>query len=225
MSLLDINNTVMDFQSAAIRCLESGFQVLELHMAHGYLMHQFLSPISNQRDDDYGGCYDNRVRFPLAVARAVRNVWPDNLPLFVRISATDWADGRQELMTLSEKSPPRSNAWNLLESIAFSRQLKDLGMDLIDCSSGGTLASADIPIEPGYQVPFSEMIKKECGIMTAAVGLITDPQQAESILQKQQADAVFLGRELLRNPYWVIDSSSYFGIPMPPPNQYKRAYE
>jgi 2,4-dienoyl-CoA reductase-like NADH-dependent reductase (Old Yellow Enzyme family) len=130
MSLLDINKAILDFESAATRCLKSGFQVLELHMAHGYLMHQFLSPISNQRDDDYGGCYENRVRFPLAVALAVRNVWPNDLPLFVRLSATDWADGRQELTTHFENNATRSNAWNLLESITFSRQLKDLGIDL-----------------------------------------------------------------------------------------------
>lgn len=174
------------FRDTARRALEAGFQVLEIHMAHGYLLHEFLSPLSNQRTDLYGGSYANRVRFPLAVTEAVREVWPEAFPLFVRISATDWAEG----------------GWDIEQSVTLARDLKERGVDLIDCSSGGTLPDAKIPAGPGFQTPFATRIRKEVGIASGAVGLITDPMQAEQIVATGLADCVFLARELLRDPYW-----------------------
>lgn len=154
-------------------------------MAHGYLCHQFLSPLSNQRRDEYGGNLENRARFPLEITQAVREIWPDHLPLFVRISCTDWMPG----------------GWDLAQSIELCRRFKEMGVDLIDCSSGGMLPDAPIPIGPGYQVPFAAAIRREVGMATGAVGLITQPFQAEQIVATGQADAVLLGREFLRNPY------------------------
>lgn len=219
MTEADMSETINAFVEATERCVVAGFEVLELHMAHGYLMHQFLSPISNHRQDIYGGTLENRMRFPLTIAQAVREKWPKHLPMFARISATDWAHGVDEYKMCS----PRMDSWGLFESIVFAGKLKEIGVDLIDCSSGGTLPHAVIPAEPGYQVPFSAAIRKQTGIMTAAVGLITDPIQAETILLERQADAVFLGRELLRNPYWPMDAFQSFKLKPQRPKQYERA--
>ena len=214
---------ISDFERAAARSLKAGFQVLELHMAHGYLMHEFLSPISNVRQDQYGGSLENRMRFPLEVAKAVRKIWPDELPLFARISATDWAEGPDELKAIAEKRATGSKSWNLAESIIFCLRLKEAGIDLIDCSSGGTLPRAQIPVGPGYQVPFAEVIRRESGILTAAVGMITDPVQAEAILVQQQADAIFMAREFLRDPYWPARAARSLGVKIQSPKQYGRS--
>lgn len=195
------------FTDAAERARDAGFQVVEIHMAHGYLLHEFLSPLSNHRTDGYGGPFENRVRLPLAVARAVRAVWPDDLPVFVRISATDWTD----------------DGWDLDQSIRFAAALKELGVDLIDCSSGGLLPSAVVPASPGYQVPFAQAIRHRTGILTGAVGLITQAHQAEEIVRSGSADAVFLGRELLRSPYWALDAAGKLGAEVDWPPQYLRA--
>lgn len=218
----DIAQVICDFERATERSVKAGFQVLELHMAHGYLMHEFLSPISNRRQDEYGGSLENRMRFPLEVAHAVRRKWPSDLPLFARISATDWADGADEL-NASPQSASNGLSWNLNDSIVFCNRLKELGIDLIDCSSGGTLPHAAIPTGPGYQVPFAETIRRELNMMTAAVGMITDPEQAETILIEQQADAIFMARELLRNPYWPALAARSMGINIDRPNQYMRS--
>lgn len=217
MSSSDMDILILDFVSAAQRSLKAGFQVLELHMAHGYLMHEFLSPLSNQRTDSYGGSLENRMRLPLAVAKAVREVWPQELPLFVRLSATDWA-AKDEFAMISD-----NHSWDLASAIAFSKALSSLGIDLIDCSSGGTLAAANIPIKPGYQVPFADIIRQEAQILTAAVGLITEPEQAEDILEAQQADAIFMGREFLRNPYWPLQVARTFDMKVDKPQQYGRS--
>lgn len=223
MSLSDIKKAISDFEKAAERSLKAGFQVLEIHMAHGYLMHQFLSPISNLRKDQYGGTLANRMRFPLEVAKAVRNIWPADLPLFARISATDWAGGINELSGIAEKKASGEESWNLSQSIILCRELKTIGIDLIDCSSGGTLTNAQIPVGPGYQVPFAQAIRKESEIMTAAVGMITDPLQAEAILQEQQADAIFMAREFLRDPYWPLHAARSLGVKIQKPVQYGRS--
>ncbi len=223
MTAEDILKAISDFEAAAVRSREAGFQVLELHMAHGYLMHEFLSPVSNRRTDEYGGSLENRLRFPLAVAKAVRNKWPAELPLFARISATDWAAGPEELDNAAARRAPDTGAWCLADSIALSRRLKENGIDLIDCSSGGTLPDAKIPTGPGYQVPFAETIRREVEIRTAAVGMITDPVQAESILHLKQADAIFMAREFLRNPYWPRQAARAFGVKLPKPVQYGRS--
>ena len=217
MTMDDIDQVREDFVSAAGRCLAAGFQVLELHMAHGYLLHEFLSPLANHRKDKYGGSLENRMRFPLEITRAVREVWPRELPLFVRISATDWVRDDEWNLVSDNRS------WDLASSITFSRALKAAGIDLIDCSSGGMLANASIPVTPGYQVPFADIIRKEAQIMTAAVGLITEPQQAESILASGQADAIFMARELLRNPYWPLQTARAFEVKTDKPRQYGRA--
>lgn len=183
------------FKDAAERALKAGFEWLELHAAHGYLIHQFLSPLSNKRVDDYGGSFENRVRFLLETASEVRGVWPDKHPLAVRLSCTDWEEG----------------GWDLPQSIELSKQLKKLGVDLIDCSSGGASPTAKIPVGPGYQVPFSEAIKKEAGIATAAVGLITEPDQAEAIITIGKADIVLLARAELRDPYWPVHAAKALG--------------
>lgn len=203
----DMNRVVAEFTRAAQRSLSAGFKVLELHMAHGYLLHQFLSPISNLRKDMWGGTFENRLSFPLKVAAAVRKVWPENLPLFVRISCTDWVE----------------NGWDLSQSIEFSNRLKDLGVDFIDCSSGGAVPDARIPAAPGFQAVFSDAIRKAVGIATGAVGLITAPAQAEQLLVTEQADAVLLGREFLRSPYWPMLAAAELGVDLTWPDQYKRA--
>jgi 2,4-dienoyl-CoA reductase-like NADH-dependent reductase (Old Yellow Enzyme family) len=196
------------FDDAAKRALKAGFKVLELHAAHGYLFHEFLSPISNKRDDEYGGSFENRCRFLLGVTKSVRAIWPDDLPLFVRISASDWVEG----------------GWDLPQSVELSKQLKDLGVDLIDCSSGGMTPDAKIPAGPNYQVPFAEGIKRDAKIATGAVGIITDPLQANAIIESGQADMVLLAREMLREPYWPLLAAMALGVDesAPWPNQYER---
>jgi 2,4-dienoyl-CoA reductase-like NADH-dependent reductase (Old Yellow Enzyme family) len=180
---------IMDcFAKAAHRAIEAGYKVLEIHSAHGYLIHEFLSPLSNHRKDEYGGSFENRIRLLLGVVKSVQSVWPDKLPLFVRISATDWADG----------------GWDVNEAVKLAPILKNEGVDLIDCSSGGMVPWAKIPFGPGYQVPFSDRIKNETGILTGAVGMITEARQAEEILAKNQADLILIGRESLRNPYFPL---------------------
>jgi 2,4-dienoyl-CoA reductase-like NADH-dependent reductase (Old Yellow Enzyme family) len=195
------------FVQAARRAYQAGFRVAEVHAAHGYLLHQFLSPISNQRTDQYGGSFENRTRLLLDIVTAVRGVWPENLPLFVRISATDWTDG----------------GWDLEQSLALVLLLKSQGVDLIDCSSGGNLSSAKIPVGTGYQTAFSERIRRETGIKTGTVGMITGSAQADHIIRSDQADLVLLGRELLRDPYWPLRAARELGHPTPWPAQYVRA--
>jgi 2,4-dienoyl-CoA reductase-like NADH-dependent reductase (Old Yellow Enzyme family) len=181
---------------------------VEVHAAHGYLLHSFLSPLSNQRTDAYGGGYDNRVRFPLEVVAAVREAWPAHLPLLVRLSASDWAEG----------------GWTLEETVALARRLKALGVDLVDCSSGGLVPDARIPTGPGYQVPFARAVRQGAGLPTGAVGLLTEPAQAEQVLAHGDADAVFLARELLRDAYWPQRAARALGERTTPPVQYARAW-
>jgi 2,4-dienoyl-CoA reductase-like NADH-dependent reductase (Old Yellow Enzyme family) len=207
MSRGDIDLVTSQFAQAARRALVAGFDVIEIHMAHGYLLHEFLSPISNQRTDDFGGSLDHRMRVPLRVARAVREAWPRELPLLVRISATDWVEG----------------GWDLNQSIEFARELKKLGVDLIDCSSGGSAPQAKVPVGPGYQVPFAQAIRREAGIATGAVGMITEARQAEHIIATGQADVVLLARELLRDPYWPLHAAASLGAEIAWPRQYERA--
>lgn len=196
-----------DFEQAAQLALAAGFQVVEVHMAHGYLLHQFLSPLSNRRSDEYGGILMNRMRFPLQVAKRVREVWPQELPVLVRISATDWVKG----------------GWDLAQSLELCRALKGLGIDLIDCSSGGLVPDAAIPAGPGFQVPMAARIRQEVGIPTGAVGLITAAVQAEQIIATGQAEVVFLARELLRNPYWPMHAAKELKAEHAWPVQYLRA--
>ena len=195
------------FVGAARRALDAGFDVVEIHAAHGYLLHQFLSPLSNRRDDGYGGSFANRVRFPLEIVQAVRAAWPDDRPVFMRVSSTDWVDG----------------GWNLSSSIELAKLLKAVGIDLVDCSSGGLVPDAKIPAGPGFQTPAAAAIRREAGIATAAVGLITSPQQAEQIVATGQADAVFLAREFLRHPYWPLEAARALGAEIEWPKQYARA--
>ncbi|MEA5140202.1 NADPH dehydrogenase NamA [Arcicella rigui] len=190
-----IEKVVNDFKMAAARALEAGFSVIEIHAAHGYLVHQFLSPLSNQRTDEYGGSFDNRIRLLLEIIAGIKSVWPKNLPLFVRISATEWAEG----------------GWNEADSIRLVHILKNVGIDLIDSSTGGNIYNAKIPIGPSYQVPFAQNIKRETGILTGAVGLITTSTQMESILVTGQADLIFLARELLRDPYFPLRAAAELG--------------
>ncbi|CAI9085178.1 NADH:flavin oxidoreductase/NADH oxidase [Candidatus Methylacidiphilum fumarolicum] len=206
MTHKDIHRVEEDFARATQRARKAGFQVLEIHMAHGYLLHEFLSPLSNKRTDEFGGSLENRMRFPLIVAKAVRSLWPQDLPVFVRISASDW----------------HKDGWDLEQSISFCHKLKEIGVDLIDCSSGG-LINVPIPVGSNYQVPFSASIRKQVGIMTGAVGMITDPWQAEGILSENKADCVFLARELLREPYWVLKAANALGVKVSWPAQYLRA--
>jgi 2,4-dienoyl-CoA reductase-like NADH-dependent reductase (Old Yellow Enzyme family) len=202
-----IQEVIHAFAAAARRAWEAGFRVIEIHAAHGYLLHEFLSPLSNQRSDSYGGSFENRTRLLREVVGAVRGVWADRAPLFVRISATDWVDG----------------GWDIQQSVALARPLKDLGVDLIDCSSGGNVPYAKIPVGPGYQVPFAEQARREAGIMTAAVGMITSSAQAERIVSDGQADAVLRAREFLRDPYWPLHAARELGQPISWPVQYLRA--
>ncbi len=202
-----MEKVLSDFQEAARRALDAGFQVVEIHAAHGYLLHEFLSPLSNQRTDAYGGSFENRIRLLLEVVERVQTVWPSELPLFVRISATDWTEG----------------GWTIDDSVALSRELKAKGVDVVDCSTGGNVPNAKIPVKPGYQVPFAERIKKETGIMTAAVGLITSPEQANAILSSGQADLVLLAREFLRDPYFPLHAAQATGAATAWPVQYERA--
>jgi 2,4-dienoyl-CoA reductase-like NADH-dependent reductase (Old Yellow Enzyme family) len=206
----DIDQVVADFAAGATRALRAGFDVLEIHAAHGYLLHQFLSPLSNRREDDYGGSFDNRVRLLLRVVESVREAVPADTPLLVRISATDWAEG----------------GWTGDDSVALARLLHEAGVDLVDVSTGGNVL-ADIPVEPGYQVPFAARIREEAGVPTGTVGLITEPKQAEEIVADGQADVVLLARALLRDPHWVLRAAHELGVPVGEgvewPKQYLRA--
>ena len=207
LSLEGIQRIVADFRAAAVRSLAAGFDVIEIHAAHGYLLHEFLSPLSNQRIDQYGGSFDNRIRALVQVVDAVREVWPGTHPLFVRISATDWAEG----------------GWNIEESVELAKVLGGRGVDLIDASSAALIPGVKVPVGPGYQVPFAERIRREAGIATGAVGMITDPAQADQIIRHGQADLVFLARELLRDPYWPMHAAARLGKAVRWPVQYLRA--
>ena len=207
LTAAEIDTVVAQFADAARRALDAGFQVAEVHMAHGYLLHEFLSPLSNRREDEYGGTLENRMRLPLRVAETVRGLWPDDLPVFVRVSATDWVDG----------------GWDLEQSIELSKRLKAMGIDFIDCSSGGLVPDAKIPAAPGFQVPFAAAIRREAGIATGAVGLITEPAQAERIVADGEADAVLMAREFLRDPYWPLHAAKTLGVDLEWPEQYQRA--
>ena len=208
LSINEIRQVQDAFCSAARRALLAGFEWLELHAAHGYLLHSFYSPISNQRSDSYGGSFENRTRFLMETVCKVRSVWPDHLPLTVRISGTDWLSG----------------GWTVEESIELSKQLKSEGVDLIDCSSGGNSANVSVPVGPGYQVPIAEAVRRGAAIATAAVGLITTPNQANEIIRNDQADVVLLGREMLRDPYWALHAALSLKQSAPVPVQYLRGY-
>jgi len=207
LSVSEIKGVIRAFADAARRARAAGFDVLELHAAHGYLIHEFLSPLSNTRTDEYGGSLDNRLRLCLEIVDALRRDWPDRSPLFVRISATDWTPG----------------GWDVDEAVELCRRLRERGVDLIDCSSGGNVARAEIPVGPGYQVPFAERIRRETGIATGAVGLITSPTQADEIVRDGRADCVLLARELLRDPYFPLRAARELGHPVSWPSQYLRA--
>jgi 2,4-dienoyl-CoA reductase-like NADH-dependent reductase (Old Yellow Enzyme family) len=207
LTIEEIHRIVADFRTAAQRSMEAGFDVIELHAAHGYLLHEFLSPLSNQRTDEYGGRFENRIRALLETVDAIRQVWPESRPLLVRISVTDWAEG----------------GWNPDESVELAKILNDRAVDLIDCSSAALIPGVKIPLGPGYQTPFAERIRREAGIPTGAVGLITDPAQADHILRTGQADIVLLAREMLRDPYWPLHAAARLGKPGHWPIQYLRA--
>ena len=202
-----IRDVIVRFRDAARRSLDAGFRVIELHAAHGYLLHQFLSPISNQRTDRYGGSFGNRARLTVEVVEAIRTVWPDHLPLLVRLSCTDWTDG----------------GWDVAQSVQLSELLQPLGVDLVDCSSGGNVAGAKIPLSPGYQVAFAAQVRREARIPTAAVGLITDARHADAIVREGEADFVFLARQLLRDPHWPLHAARALGVELAWPVQYERA--
>lgn len=203
-----IDRVVAAFAAAAGRMCGAGAEIIEIHAAHGYLLHQFLSSLSNHRDDGYGGSFGNRTRLVKEVVTAVREVWPERLPLYLRISATDWVDG----------------GWDIEQSITLSRELKELGVDLIDCSSGGAAPDAVIPAGPGYQVSFAERIRNEAGVATGAVGMITEAAQAEEIISRGQADLVLMARELLRRPQWPLHAAVELGAAPPLPLQYQRGF-
>lgn len=207
LSKEEIAELTENFASAADRAVKAGFDVVEIHAAHGYLLHQFLSPLTNKRTDEYGGSLEGRMRFLLEVTQKVRASIPAGMPLFVRISATDWVEG----------------GWDIDEAILLSIELKKAGVDLIDVSSGGLVSKAVVPVAPGYQVPFAEAIRKKVGIATSAVGLITDAHQAEEIISSGKADAVMLAREMLRNPRWALAASEELGVRGKWPNQFVRA--
>ncbi len=209
MSRPQIRELTGAFAAAAKRAMSAGFQLIEIHAAHGYLLHEFLSPLSNRRTDDYGGSLENRTRMLREVVAAVRQACPEGLPVLVRISATDWVEGQ---------------GWDIEQSVQLSRQLKAEGVDLVDCSSGGTVPDAKVPVGPGYQTPFSARIRREAGIPTAAVGMITAPEQAETILRTEQADMVVLAREFLRDPYWPHHAAAKLHVKATPPVQYGRAF-
>lgn len=207
MSKEDIEKAVADFKAAAIRSIEAGFKVIEIHGAHGYLINEFLSTLSNYRTDEYGGSFDNRIRFLLEIIKAVREVWNNDYPLFVRISSTDWVDG----------------GWTDEDSVVLAKVLKTKGVDLIDCSSGGNSPAQKIPVAPLYQAPFAEKVKKEAGILTGAVGIITTAEEAEQILTNQQADLIILARQFLRDPYFPLHAAKDLGVDVKWPVQYERA--
>jgi 2,4-dienoyl-CoA reductase-like NADH-dependent reductase (Old Yellow Enzyme family) len=208
LDVAELDALVGAFRRAAERALNAGFDVVEVHAAHGYLLHQFLSPLSNQRTDEYGGVFENRVRLLQRVVKSVREVWPERLPLFLRISATDWLDG----------------GWDLEQSCALVASLAAEGVDLVDVSSGGLLPTARIPMGPGYQTSFAAEIRKRTAVATAAVGMISSPEQADHIVRTGQADVVLLAREMLRDPYFPRRAARALGAELPTPNQYKRAW-
>lgn len=205
-----IESVQVAFQEAARRSLEAGFDLVEIHAAHGYLLHSFLSPLSNKRDDDYGGSFDNRIRMLIETVQAVRQVWPENKPLAVRISGTDWHE----------------DGWTVDESVELAKRLKPEAVDLIDCSSGGAIAGVSIPVGADYQVPIAEAVRNEADIPTAAVGMITQPMQADALVRNGRADVVLLGREMLRDPYWPLHAAQvvHQADAVPVPNQYQRAF-
>ncbi len=207
LSTDEVPGIVGAFRDGARRAAQAGFEVVEIHMAHGYLLHQFLSPLSNRRTDEYGGSLENRLRLPLEVARAVREAFPVERPVLARISATDWVEG----------------GWDLEQSIVLARGLREAGVDLVDCSSGGTVPDAKVPLAPGYQVPFAEAIRERAEIPTGAVGMITAPAQAESVVAEGKADLVLLAREMLRDPYWPLHAAQALGVDVRWPDQYLRA--
>jgi 2,4-dienoyl-CoA reductase-like NADH-dependent reductase (Old Yellow Enzyme family) len=210
LSLAEIGQVTQAFVDATQRAITAGYEVLEIHAAHGYLLHEFLSPLANKRDDDYGGSFDHRVRFLLEVARKVRGSWPDRLPLFVRLSCTDWVP----------------EGWTIEDSVALSKRLKTEGVDLIDCSSGAIAPRIAVAAAPGFQVPFAEMIRKQADMPTAAVGMITEPEQAAAIVREERADLVFTAREALRDPYFPLHAARALGAPpaaVPRPSQYARS--
>jgi 2,4-dienoyl-CoA reductase-like NADH-dependent reductase (Old Yellow Enzyme family) len=207
LDVKDIRALQQAFVQATRNAFQAGFRVIEIHAAHGYLFHEFLSPLSNKRTNDYGGSFENRTRFLRDTAAAVREVLPERCPLFVRISSTDWVEG----------------GWDIGQSVELARRLKALGVDLIDCSSGGNVSRAEIPLGPGYQTPFAERIRREADIPTAAVGMITGAAQADHIIRNEQADLVLLARELLRSPYWPLEAARELGYEAAWPPQYLRA--
>lgn len=209
LTLEGIQEITQAFVKAAQLAVEAGFKVIEVHAAHGYLLHEFCSPLSNHRDDEYGGSFENRTRFLREVVQAVRDVVPESFPVWVRISATDWLE----------------NGWEIEQSVALAEKLKYLGVDLIDCSSGGLLPGAKIPVAPGYQVPFAERIREATNIQTGAVGVITEPEQADRIIRQGQADVVLIGREFLRDPYWPLRAAKVLGQGQLWPIQYDRAWQ
>jgi 2,4-dienoyl-CoA reductase-like NADH-dependent reductase (Old Yellow Enzyme family) len=208
LSIAAIQTLTTSFVSAARRSVEAGFDLIEIHAAHGYLLHEFLSPLTNHRTDDYGGSFENRIRFLCDIVQAVRNVLPDRMPLWVRISATDWL----------------TDGWDIEQSVVLSHKLKSLGVDLIDCSSGGIAPSVKIPVGAGYQTPFADRIRREVQIATGAVGMITASAQADHIIRTGQADLVLLAREMLRNPYWAMQAAKQLHQSVPVPVQYDRAW-
>ncbi|MBD2440333.1 NADH:flavin oxidoreductase/NADH oxidase [Nostoc sp. FACHB-110] len=208
LSLEGIQEIIQAFITATKRSLQAGFKVIEIHAAHGYLLHQFLSPLANHRQDHYGGSFENRTRLLLEVVQGVKQVLPEGYPLFVRISATDWVD----------------KGWDIEQSITLCDKLKTFGVDLIDCSSGGIIPGISIPVKPGYQTQFAERIRREANISTGAVGLITSPEQADKLIRTEAADIVLLGRELLRNPYWPHFAAKQLGHEKLWPVQYDRAW-
>lgn len=208
LTIEGIQQTINAFVEAARRSIQAGFKVIEIHAAHGYLIHQFLSPLVNQREDEYGGSFENRIRLLVEIVQQVNKILSDKHSLWVRISATDWVE----------------NGWDIEQSIALSQKLKSLGVDVIDSSSGGIILGVNIPIKPGYQTDFAERIRREAGIATGAVGLITSPEQADEIIRKGKADIVLLGRELLRNPYWAHSAAKQLGHEKLWPLQYDRAW-
>ncbi len=207
MTEADMERVRTEFAAAARRGHEAGFEVVEVHMAHGYLLHEFLSPLTNRRTDAFGGSMENRFRFPVSVARAVREEWPERLPVFVRVSATDWVEG----------------GWDLPQTIALARELRTVGIDMVDCSSGGAVPDAKIPAGPGFQAPFAAAVRLEAGIATGAVGMITEPAQADRIVSTGMADAILIAREFLRDPYWPLHAARSLGVDIPWPSQYERA--
>jgi len=208
LSIEDIQQMTTSFVNAARRSLEAGFKLIEIHAAHGYLLHEFMSPLSNQRTDEYGGSFEHRIRFLCEVAQAVRDVLPEQIPLWVRISATDWVP----------------DGWDIEQSIALSSKLKSLGVDLMDCSSGAIVPNEKIPTGAGYQTTFADRIRREAHIATGAVGMITAPAQADHIVRTGQADMVLLAREMLRDPYWAMRAAKQLRQPVPTPVQYDRAW-